>query len=66
VEGRRLAQVIAVEQEGRQRAFVALDDLERLAADDPGELSHILAQLRRVFEGWTNRTGGVYVHKSHG
>jgi hypothetical protein len=65
VEGKALAQVIAVEQEGRQRAFVALDDLERLAANDPGGLPHTLALLRRVFEGWTNRTGGVYVHKSH-
>jgi hypothetical protein len=36
--GRRLAQVIAVEQRGMERPFVSLDDLERLAAEDATSL----------------------------
>jgi hypothetical protein len=36
------AQVIAVEQRGEQRAFVSLDDLERLATEDPASLPKIL------------------------
>jgi hypothetical protein len=57
--------VIAVEQEGQQRAFVALDDLERLTAEDAEALPEVLAILRRVYDGWIDRTGGVYVNKSH-
>jgi hypothetical protein len=56
-----VAQVIAVEQGGMQRPFVSLDDLERL---DPASLRHFRAQLRKVFDGWQDRTGGVYVHKN--
>ena len=61
--GRMLAQVIAVEQRGTERPFVSLDDLERLAADDASSLPRVLVELRRVFDGWEDRTGGVYVHK---
>jgi hypothetical protein len=60
-----LAQVIAVEQRGQERAFVALDDLERLAAEDAASLPKTVSLLRRVYENWTDRTGGVYVNKSH-
>jgi hypothetical protein len=60
-----IAQVIAVEQRGGERAFVALDDIERLAADDLAGLPDTLALLRRVYEEWTDRTGGVYVNQSH-
>ena len=61
--GRMLAQVIAVEQRGMERPFVSLDDLERLATEDATSLPRVLAQLRMVFDGWEDRTGGVYVHK---
>jgi hypothetical protein len=60
---RSLAQVVAVEQRGDQRAFVSLDDLERLVTEDPASLPEVLGQLRVVFEGWNDRTGGIYVHK---
>jgi hypothetical protein len=43
---------------------VALDDLERLAANEPNTLADALALLRQVYEGWTNRWGGVYVNKA--
>jgi hypothetical protein len=46
-----------------ERPFVSLDDLERLAADDPASLPAILVQVRTAFEDWINRTGGVYVNK---
>jgi hypothetical protein len=59
------AQVIAVEQSGQERAFVALDDLERLVAQEPEHLTDALALLRQLYEGWTNRTGGVYVNKAY-
>ena len=58
-----MAQVVAVEQRGTQRAFVSLDDLERLAAEDPATLTTILGQLRTGFESWHDRTEGVYVPK---
>ena len=57
------AQVVAVEQSGRERAFVSLDDLERLAGEDPTALGTILSQLRVVFESWHDRSGGLYVQK---
>jgi hypothetical protein len=59
------AQVIAVEQDGRERAFVALDDLERLAGRDSEHVADALALLRELYERWTNRTGGVYVNKAN-
>jgi hypothetical protein len=61
---RNLAQVIAVEQRGQERAFVALDDLERLAAENAASLPDTLARLRRVYDKWTNRAGGVYINKT--
>jgi hypothetical protein len=64
--GRSLAQVVAVERGGEQRAFVSLDDLERLATEDPASLPKILGQLRTVFESWHDRTGGIYVNKREG
>jgi hypothetical protein len=57
------AQVVAIENEGEQRAFVSLDDLERIATDKPAILGTVLRQLRVVFESWHNRSGGVYVRK---
>lgn len=58
-----VAQVVAVEQRGQERAFVSLDDLERLAAEDPATLPKVLVLLRTVFDRWHPRTGGVYVNK---
>jgi len=57
-----LAQVVAVEQGGEQRAFVSLDHLERLAKGDLTRLARILDQLRSIFESWQDRTSGVYVN----
>jgi hypothetical protein len=61
-----LAQVVAVEHRGEQRPFVSLDDLERLATQDPASLPKILGQLRAVWDSWHDSTGGVYVNKSAG
>lgn len=63
VEG-SIGQVIAVEQEGEQRPFVSLDDLERWVAEDPSKLPGVLKVLRAVFDGWQDRTGGVYINKA--
>ncbi len=59
-------QVVAVEQGREERAFVALDDLERLAIEDAESLPGRIAQLRTMFESWHNRTGGIYVPKTEG
>jgi len=53
-----LAQVVAVEQRGVERPFISLDNLERIAAHDPARLPTVLVQLRAVFDGWHDRTGG--------
>jgi hypothetical protein len=57
------AQVVAIENEGAQRAFVSLDDLERIATKNPAILGTVLQKLRVVFESWRDRSGGVYVRK---
>jgi CBS domain-containing protein len=59
-------QVIAVEQEGKLRAFVALDDLERLTAEDDSDARGILTVFRRAYEDWQKRGSGkgVYALKS--
>jgi hypothetical protein len=62
-EGRYLARFVAVEEAGGQRPFVSLDDLERLASEDPASLSKVLGQLRLAFEAWHDRTGGVFIRK---
>jgi hypothetical protein len=59
--GRSLAQVVAVEQRSELRAFVSLDDLERLAAEDPASPTKILGQLRTAFESFEDRPSVVYV-----
>jgi hypothetical protein len=63
-------QVIAVEQESKLRAFVALDDLERLTAEDDSDLPELLAVFRRVYDNWEKRRGpsikGIYALKSGG
>lgn len=61
--GRELAHVVPLEQEGRLRAFVSLDDLERLAADDPAWLMKALEYSRTIFESIKDRPGVVYVLK---
>ena len=63
---RWLAQVIAVKQRSEPRPFVSLDDLERLAAEDPASLTKMLGQLRTVFESFKNRPGVIYVLKGQG
>jgi hypothetical protein len=45
-----LGQVIAVEQRGRLRPFVALDALERLVAEDPSIVPRLLRVYRTVWE----------------
>lgn len=59
-----VGQVIAVEQKGEQRPFVSLDDLERWAGEDPSKLPEVLRTLRTVYDGWQDRTGGVYINKA--
>ena len=59
-----VGQVIAVEQEGEQRAFVSLDHLERWVAEDPSSLPRVLKVLRAVYDSWQDRTGGVYINKA--
>jgi hypothetical protein len=59
-----IGQVIAVEQDGQQRAFVSLDDLERWANEDASKLPDLLRLFRTVYEGWEPRTGGVYINKA--
>jgi hypothetical protein len=59
-----IAQVIAVEQEGEERPFVSLDDLERWSAEDPSKLPDVLKMLRTVYDSWQDRTGGVYINKA--
>lgn len=59
-----IGQVIAVEQNGEQRPFVSLDDLERWAATDPSKLQDVLRIHRTVYDRWQDRTGGVYINKS--
>jgi hypothetical protein len=63
VEG-HVGQVIAVEQEGEQRPFVSLDDLERWAAQNPSKLPDVLRMFRTVYDSWQDRTGGVYINKA--
>jgi hypothetical protein len=36
------AQVVAIESEGEQRAFVSLDDLERITTENPAILGTVL------------------------
>jgi hypothetical protein len=57
-------QVIAVEQEGHQRPFVSLDDLERWAAKDSSRIPDVLRMLRAVYDSRQDRTGGVYINKA--
>jgi hypothetical protein len=59
-----IGQVIAVEQEGQQRPFVSLDDLERWAAEDPSKLPDLLRMFRTVYNSWQPRTGGVYINEA--
>jgi hypothetical protein len=59
-----IGQVIAVEQEGQQRPFVSLDDLERWAAEDSSKLPDLLRMFRTVYDSWQDRTGGVYINKA--
>jgi hypothetical protein len=56
-----LGQIVCVEQEGKLRPFVSLDDLERLAADDPAWLMKSLEAARTVFESIKDRPGVIYV-----
>lgn len=63
IEG-HIGQVIAVEQEGEQRPFVSLNDLERWVVEDPSKLSGVLRTLRAVYDSWQDRTGGVYINKA--
>jgi hypothetical protein len=58
-----VARMVAIEESGKQQAFVSLDDLERLATEDTARLSMVLGQLRIVFESWDDRTGAVFVRK---
>jgi hypothetical protein len=60
---RALAQVLAVEQRDELRAFVSLDDLERLAAEDPSDLPKVFGQLRTVYESFRERPGVIYTIK---
>jgi hypothetical protein len=59
--GKALGQVICVEQEGKLRPFVSLDDLERLADDDAAWLMKALGASRRVFESIKERPAVIYV-----
>jgi hypothetical protein len=61
--GRALGQVVCVEQGGKLRPFMSLDDLERLAADDPAWLMKSLEAARTVFESIKDRPGVIYVLK---
>ena len=54
-------QVIAVEKGGTVRPFVSLDDLERIAADDPALVMKTLVYSRRVWESIKDRPTVVYV-----
>jgi hypothetical protein len=56
-----IGQVVAVQQEGKQRPFVCLDDLERWAAD-PSKLQEAVVISRKVYDSWRDKTGGVYVN----
>jgi hypothetical protein len=53
--------MIAVEENEVRRPYVALDDLERLAADEALDLGTIFDQLRVVFDSWRPRTSDVFV-----
>jgi len=57
-----IGQVIAVEQEGAQRPFVSLEDLERWAAADPSTLPDVLRIHRTVYDSWQDKTGGIYIN----
>ena len=59
-----IGQVIAVEQGGELRPFVSLVDLERWAATDPSKIQEVLRIHQTVYDGWQDKTGGVYVNKS--
>jgi hypothetical protein len=59
-----IGQVIAVEQDGDQRPFVSLVDLERWAAAGPSNLQRVLRIHRTVYDSWRDRAGGVYINKS--
>jgi hypothetical protein len=61
--GKALGQVVCVEQEGKLRPFVSLDDLERLAADDSAWLMKSLEAARTVFESIKERPAVIYVLK---
>lgn len=61
---RWLAQVVPVEQRGELRAFASLDDLERIAADDPAEVTSVLGQLRTAYESMGEDPAVVYVIES--
>ena len=61
---RVLAQVIPVNQRGELRPFVSLDDLERIAADDPTWVSKTLVYSRRVWESIGDHPTLKYVLES--
>jgi hypothetical protein len=59
-----IGQVIAVEQDGEQRPFVSLDDLEGWVVEDPSKLPEVLRMLRAAYDSWQDRTGGIYINKA--
>jgi hypothetical protein len=63
MDGGWAAKMVAIEEAGEQKPFVALDDLERLAADETVRLALVFSQLRKVFESWEPRAGGVFIRK---
>ena len=56
-----LGQVIAVERRGKQRPFVDLEALERLAADDVSVLPKLLGVYRTIWDREVDRAHPVYV-----
>jgi hypothetical protein len=62
--GASIGQVIAVVQDGEQRAFVSLDDLERWASLDAPKLPDVLRSLRTAYDSWEPKTGGIYVNEA--
>jgi hypothetical protein len=54
-EGALAWQVIPVEQGDTLRPFISLDDLERIAANDPASVTKVLGYARRVWDSTKDR-----------
>src|SRR5262245_25320121 len=60
-EGALAWQVIPVEQGGTLRPFISLDDLERIATDDPASVMKVLGYARTVWESVKDHPPVAYV-----